>query len=124
MPDATATLQQLKDQMRRFVAEREWEQFHDPKNLAMAIGVEAGELMDVFRWVDNRAASRILSDPATAAQVRHELADVLLLILSFANASGIDLSDAAAEKLEINRRKYPADQSRGSARKRVEPPRE
>jgi dCTP diphosphatase len=118
MPDATTTLEQLREQMRQFVRERDWEQFHDLKNLAMAIGVEAGELMDHFRWVENARAGEVVRDPAAAEKVRHELADVLLLLLSFANAAGIDLSDAAAEKLEINRRKYPVEEARGSAKKR------
>jgi dCTP diphosphatase len=121
MPDPTITVQQLRDQMRRFVAERDWEQFHDLKNLSMAIGVEAGELMDHFRWVQNAKASEVMADPTVAAQVRNELADVFLLLLSFANAAGLDLSDAAQAKLEINRRKYPADQARGSAAKRRDP---
>jgi dCTP diphosphatase len=118
MSDADTTLLRLKEEMRRFVAEREWEQFHDLKNLAMAIGVEAGELMDHFRWVENARAADVMRDPAEAQRVRHELADVFLLLLSFANAAGIDLSDAAAAKLEINRRKYPVEEARGSARKR------
>jgi len=118
MTDRESTVQQLRDEMRDFVRERDWEQFHDLKNLAMAIGVEAGELMDHFRWVENARAAEVMRDPAEAERVRHELADVFLLVLSFANAAGIDLSEAAAAKLEVNRRKYPAEEARGSARKR------
>jgi dCTP diphosphatase len=118
MADGQMTVGALRDEVRRFVAEREWEQFHDLKNLAMAIGVEAGELMDLFRWVENAKAAEVMGEAESAEKVRHELADVFLLLLSFANAAGIDLSAAAAEKLEINRRKYPVAESRGSARKR------
>jgi dCTP diphosphatase len=121
MADGEVTIGQLRDEVRRFVAEREWEQFHDLKNLAMAIGVEAGELMDLFRWVENAKAAAVMGEAEGAEKVRHELADVFLLLLSFANAAGIDLSAAAAEKLEINRRKYPVAESRGSARKRKGP---
>jgi dCTP diphosphatase len=121
MADGEVTIGQLRDEVRRFVAEREWEQFHDLKNLAMAIGVEAGELMDLFRWVENAKAAEVMGEAEGAEKVRHELADVFLLLLSFANAAGIDLSAAAAEKLEINRRKYPVAESRGSARKRKGP---
>ena len=116
--DESTTVAQLKDQMRAFVRERDWEQFHDLKNLSMAIAVEAGELMDHFRWVENRGSAGVLAEPAAAAGVRHELADVLMLVVEFANVAGIDLSAAVAEKMEINRRKYPVEVSRGSAKKR------
>src|SRR5690349_3737383 len=116
MPDATTTVQALKDQMRAFVAERDWAPFHDLKNLSMAIGVEAGELMDHFRWVEGPGAAAVMASDR-AREVRHELADVLLLVLEFAAVAGIDLSDAAAEKLGVNRAKYPVEKSRGRATK-------
>ncbi|MEX2217494.1 MAG: nucleotide pyrophosphohydrolase, partial [Phycisphaerales bacterium] len=106
MADAQTMVQALKDEMKRFVAERDWEQFHDLKSLSMAVAVEAGELMDHFRWIDNRTASEVMTDPAAAAAVRHEVADVLLLLLEFAMVAGIDASEAAAEKLALNRAKY------------------
>jgi len=111
------TVERLKDEMRRFVAERDWEQFHDLKNLSMAVAVEAGELMDHFRWVDNRKASAVVQDPEQAVAVRHEVADVFLLLLEFANIAKIDLASAAMEKLELNRKKYPVETARGSSRK-------
>jgi NTP pyrophosphatase (non-canonical NTP hydrolase) len=117
MTDATTTIEQLKDQMRRFVAERDWEQFHDLKNLSMAVAVEAGELMDHFRWVDNKAAAGVMEGAAQAAAVRHEVADVFLLLLDFAIMANIDLAAAAVEKLELNRRKYPVATAKGSSRK-------
>jgi NTP pyrophosphatase (non-canonical NTP hydrolase) len=113
MPDATTTLQELKDRMGDFVRERDWARFHDLKNLSMAIAVEAGELMDHFRWVENAAAAGVMADPTGAREVRHEAADVLLLLLEFAAVAGIDLSDAAAEKLAVNRTKYPVEKARG-----------
>jgi NTP pyrophosphatase (non-canonical NTP hydrolase) len=104
--------------MRRFVAERDWEQFHDLKNLAMAVAVEAGELMDHFRWVDNKRAGEVIADPAAAQAVSHEVADIALLLLEFAIMAKIDLATAVGEKLEVNRRKYPVEVSRGSNAKR------
>jgi dCTP diphosphatase len=118
MADASTTLQHVKDLMRHFVREREWEQFHDLKSLSMAVAVEAGELMDHFRWVDNKAAADVMRDPDQARGVRHEIADVLVLLAEFADVAGIDLSEAVAEKMEINRRKYPVELARGSAKKR------
>jgi dCTP diphosphatase len=120
MRDASTTLQQIKDLMREFVRQREWEQFHDLKNLSMAIAVEAGELMDHFRWVDNKAAAEVMRDEQQARGVRHELADVLVLLAEFAEVAGIDMAGAVSEKMEINRRKYPVDLARGSAVKRKE----
>lgn len=117
MSDADTTIQALKDQMSRFVAERDWAQFHDLKNLSMAIGVEAGELMDHFRWVDNKRANEVVGEAAEMMAVRHELADVMLLLLEFANMARIDVATAIAEKLELNRQKYPIETARGSARK-------
>jgi NTP pyrophosphatase (non-canonical NTP hydrolase) len=118
MTDATATVESLKNEMRTFVAERDWEQFHDLKNLSMAVAVEAGELMDHFRWVDNKAAAGVMEDAEQARAVRHEVADVLLLVLDFAIMAKIDLASAVAEKLELNRKKYPVEAARGSNRKR------
>jgi dCTP diphosphatase len=119
--DRAATIERLKDEMRRFVAERDWEQFHDLKNLSMAVAVEAGELMDHFRWVDNRRAGEVMGDAAQAAAVRHEVADVFLLLLEFAIMARIDLASAALEKLELNRKKYPVETARGSSRKHGHP---
>jgi dCTP diphosphatase len=117
MPDATTTVQDLKDRMAEFVRERDWGRFHDLKNLSMAIAVEAGELMDHFRWVENARAAEVMADATTARDVRHEAADVLLLLLEFAAVAGIDLADAAAEKLAVNRSKYPVEKSRGRSTK-------
>jgi dCTP diphosphatase len=117
MADATTTIQDLKDRMRAFVAERDWAQFHDLKSLSMAIGAEAGELMDPFRWVDTRRAGGVMADPAAAREVRHEAADILLLLVEFAAVAGFDLSEAVAEKLDLNRRKYPVEKSRGRSDK-------
>lgn len=115
MADSTTTIEDLRREMRTFVRERDWEQFHDLKNLSMAIAVEAAELMELFRWVDNTRAHEVIADGAGLEAVRHEMADVLWLLLSMANAAGVDLSEAAIEKLEINRRRYPAAESRGKA---------
>lgn len=117
MDDSTTTVQALKDLMRAFVAEREWERYHDLKNLAMAVGVEAGELMDHFRWVEGREAKGVMEDPRSAEEVRHEVADVAMLLLEFAQVAGIDLSAAVREKMELNRRKYPVEKARGRATK-------
>lgn len=111
MDDLTA----LRDALRRFAAEREWDQFHSPKNLASALAVEAAELLEPFQWL-TEAESRSLTDVQQAA-VREELADVLLYLIRLADKLDIDLLVAAHDKLAGNARKYPVDRSKGSRRK-------
>jgi NTP pyrophosphatase (non-canonical NTP hydrolase) len=113
MPDATTTLADLKETQRRFVAEREWEQFHSPKNLVMALAAEAAELLEHFLWVDDDASRKLVQDPAKRNAVADELADVAGCLLALCNELGIDLSDAVADKMARNAVKYPADQYRG-----------
>lgn len=108
----------LTEALRAFAAERDWEQFHTPKNLAAALAVEAGEVLEHFQWLTPEQ-SAALGD-AERARVALELADVLLYLLRLADRSGIDLERAAWDKLALNAEKYPADKARGSARKYTE----
>ena len=112
---AANSLDDLQDLVRRFRDERDWEQFHTPKDLAAAIGIEAAELQELFLWQDTDAQAATVANRNEA--VRHEIADVVILALAFAEATGIDLEAAILEKLRINGEKYPADQVRGSAAK-------
>ena len=111
-------LEQLRVRLREFAAEREWQRFHSPKNLAMALVAEGGELLEVFQWL-TEAESRAPS-PAERAAAAEEMADVLLYLIRLADELGIDLADAARRKLAINADKYPADKARGSRRKSTE----
>jgi NTP pyrophosphatase (non-canonical NTP hydrolase) len=105
----------LRERLRKFADERDWNQFHTPKNLAMALCVEASELLEHFQWLrDDESVN--LSVP-TLASVREEVADVLLYLIRLADKLDIDLVAAATEKMEINASKYPADKARGSSRK-------
>jgi dCTP diphosphatase len=108
-------LAELRDRLRRFAAERDWQQFHAPKNLAMALSVEAAELLEHFQWL-SEDASRRLPD-GDLAEVREELADVLLYLVRLADELGVDLAAAARDKIELNARKYPVDKARGTSRK-------
>ena len=116
MPDSTTTLASLKEAWGRFVAERDWGQFHSPKNLAMALAVEAAELMEHFLWIDNDASRGVTADPAWLEQVSDELADVTGVVLALCNALNLDLSDAIAHKMAKNVHKYPVEKSRGRYR--------
>lgn len=111
--DAGTTVGELRREMAAFVRERDWEQFHDPKNLSMAIATEAAELMEHFRWIKNDASREWVKDPANKAAVAEELADVMAFALSFANAAGIDVTTALREKMKRNAEKYPAEEFRG-----------
>ena len=116
MPDNTTTLANLKDAMRRFVAERDWEQFHSPKNLVMGLSVEAAELMEHFLWIDNEVSRQVVQQPTELSEVADEMADVACYLLALANTLGIDLSDAILGKLEKNAQKYPVEKCKGRYR--------
>jgi len=111
--DADTTVEALRREIAAFIHERDWEQFHDPKNLSMAIATEAAELMEHFRWVRTERAHDLLEDEKTLAGVRDEVADVLAFLLSFANAAGIDLTEALRDKMTRNANKYPIEQYKG-----------
>jgi NTP pyrophosphatase (non-canonical NTP hydrolase) len=108
----------LRDVIRVFVDERDWDQFHTPKNLSSALCVEAAELLENFQWLNEGSRSE-LSD-ARLTQVRHEMADVLVYLIRLADKLDVDLPHAVAEKMALNRIKYPADKVRGDARKYTE----
>jgi NTP pyrophosphatase (non-canonical NTP hydrolase) len=109
------SLEELRERLRAFAAERDWEQFHSPKNLAMALIVEAGELVEHFQWLTE---AQSLALPAGKREpVAQELADVLIYLVRLADRLDIDLLSAAEAKLALNAAKYPADRVRGSARK-------
>lgn len=113
MDDTRTTVADLRTTIRRFVAERDWEQFHSPKNLAMSLAIEAAELMEHFQWIDSQASRGVAGDPEKLGRVGEELADVLCYALALANVLDLDLSTAIHDKMVKNARKYPADEYRG-----------
>lgn len=116
MSDRQTTVADLRDLVQRFVDERDWRQFHDPKNLSMSIAIEAAELMEHFQWQGSHQAADIRNSKEDMQQVREELADILCYALSFANTLDIDIATALREKIEKNAEKYPADKFRGRYR--------
>jgi dCTP diphosphatase len=114
MNDSQVTLQQLKERMAHFVQERDWNQFHTPKNLSMALTVEAAELMELFQWDMENGLKTLHNE---REKIEHELADVLAYVLSCANACDIDLTDAFVRKLAINAKKYPVEKAKGRSDK-------
>lgn len=113
------SLLNLTELLREFAKERDWDQFHSPKNLAMAMAVEAAELLEYFQWLTEEQ-SRTLP-PEKLEQVREEIGDVLIYLARLADRLDIDPLAAAFAKVEKNRVKYPADKVRGSAKKYTEP---
>jgi NTP pyrophosphatase (non-canonical NTP hydrolase) len=111
-------LAELQRRLAEFAAARDWDRFHSPKNLAMALSVEAAELVEEFQWLTEEQ-SRAL-EPERYERVRLEAADVLIYLLRIADKLGIDLLRAADDKIALNERKYPADRVRGDSRKYTE----
>ncbi|MFE4721617.1 nucleotide pyrophosphohydrolase [Streptomyces sp. NPDC056728] len=111
------TIGSLQKSLADFAAEREWEQFHTPKNLAMALAGESGELLEIFQWLTPEESAAVMADPVRAPQVREEMADVFAYLLRLAHVLDLDLEQALVEKIEINHQKYPAHLARGRADK-------
>lgn len=98
----------LEAALQAFADARDWQRFHSPKNLAMALTGEVGELVELFQWLDEEASRTVAQDPQTARAVRDELADVLLYLVRLSAVLGVDLNEAVTTKLAANARKYPA----------------
>lgn len=113
MHDQATTIAELRALVQHFVDERDWRQFHTPKNLAMSIAIEAAELMEHFQWLDQQASQAIAQQEVKKAAVAEELADVLSYVLAISSALEIDLASSLEAKMVKNALKYPADQIRG-----------
>jgi dCTP diphosphatase len=111
-------LRLLQKRLAKFASERDWEQFHSPKNLAMALSVEAAELVEEFQWLTEEQSRNLDAD--RRARVRLELADVFIYLVRIADQLGVELLSAAEEKMTINEQRYPAARVRGDARKYTE----
>lgn len=115
--DEQTVVAALKARVAAFVRERDWAQFHAPKNLAMALACEAAELMEHYLWVDAPQSLRVTDDPVKRAKVEAELADVAICLLNLCNVVGVDLAGAVERKLAEAEAKYPAERVRGQAKK-------
>lgn len=111
--DSSTTLNELRALVREFVEERDWRQFHSPKNLSMSLAIEAAELMEHFQWLDVPASREAANDPARLAPIGEELADVLCYAFALANELGLDISTVVRDKMVKNAIKYPAAEFRG-----------
>jgi dCTP diphosphatase len=109
------SLNNLKNRLREFAKERDWDQFHSPKNLSMALIAEAAELIEHFQWLTQEESAKLPKDKLK--EVEQELADILIYLIRISDKLGIDLVEAANKKVELNKIKYPSSQVKGSARK-------
>lgn len=111
-------LDDLKLRLRKFAADRDWDQFHSPKNLSMALIAEAAELVEHFQWLTEEQSASL--SPAKLKEVEEELADILIYLVRSADKLGINLIEAAQQKIEKNDHKYPADKVKGNSKKYTE----
>jgi NTP pyrophosphatase (non-canonical NTP hydrolase) len=112
-PMAALDVDDLQRQLRAFAEAREWERFHSPKNLAMAVASEAGELVDVFQWLSEEESRHLLEEDRRRAT--EEIADVLIYLLRLGDKLGVDLQEAIVDKMKVNEQKYPVDLAKGNA---------
>ncbi|GAB5559931.1 MAG: nucleotide pyrophosphohydrolase [Synoicihabitans sp.] len=120
MTDSSTTVAEIKERVLAFARERDWEQFHAPKNLSMALAAEAGELMEHFLWASSEESRESMNDPAKRSKIEEELSDVIIYALEFANMTGIDVAAAIDRKMLANAAKYPVEKSRGRSDKYTE----
>lgn len=118
--DKEVCIQELKDKIQNFCEERDWDQFHNPKDLAIGISTEANELLDIFRFASDKDMQDILNDSEKREHIGEELADTLFFILRFAQMNEIDLSSSLDNKIKKNNEKYPVDKIRGLNKKYTE----
>lgn len=111
------TVDQLTELVREFAVAREWEQFHSPRNLVLALIGEVGELAAEFQWTDDADVPSVLVDESRRQAIQSEMADILNYLLRLADVVGVNLAQALIDKVEVNRQRYPADQARGSSAK-------
>jgi len=120
LTDSTTRISELKERVLAFVQERDWEQFHSPKNLSMALAAETAELMEHFLWATPEESKSVAKDPAKRSKIAEELADVVIYALEFANSTGLDVAASIESKIAANARKYPVENARGRSAKYTE----
>ena len=118
--DSEVTIGQIKDIIRGHCSARDWDQFHNAKDLAIGIITEASELLEAFRWKNAQEIEEIMLNPKTRQEVSEEMVDVLFFLVRLAERYNIDLSEEFSRKMEKNERKYPVEKSKGSNKKYTE----
>ena len=113
MSDNQTYITEIKNIIKKFVDDREWDKFHSPKNLSMSVAIEAAELMELFQWLSFDESKKMMQNGKLRDDAIDEIADILIYAISFCNRNNIDISDAINQKMKKNEKKYPADEFRG-----------
>ena len=113
MSDEQTTIAELRSLIDSFVNERDWKQFHSPKNLSMSLSIESAELMELFQWLSLEEAKEVMKSGETRENAIDEIADIIIYAIAFCNRNNIDISNAIKQKMEKNIKKYPADKFKG-----------
>lgn len=116
----TINIEKINSELLSFIEERDWDQFHNLKNLAMALSVESSELCEIFQWLNTHESNNLPNDPKLKEKLSHEIADVFIYLLRIASKANIDIEQAVLTKIEHNNLKYPVEKSRGSVKKYTE----
>lgn len=117
MKKSGVTLQEIKARIKQFIKERDWEQYHSPKNLSMSIAIESAELMEHFQWLTIGESHKLLKEKKKRIEIEDELADIAIYVLDFCNLFEIDIEKSIIKKLEKTVRKYPVNLVRGKIHK-------
>lgn len=117
LSDTTTTILRLKKRVQKFVEDREWGKYHNSKDLAISITIEASELLELFQWIREKDLEELLKDADKFTRLEEELADIIILCFSLANATDVDISRAVMKKMEKNEAKYPAELVKGNYEK-------
>lgn len=110
----------LKKKIAEFIKERDWEQFHNPKDLSMSLSIESAELMELYQWKNPEEINALINNPESFQKMKDELADIVIYSLSLANTLNIDVAEAVIKKLKKNEKKYPVKIAKGNAKKYTE----
>lgn len=113
--DSAVDVMKMQKRLREFATLRQWEKFHSPKNLSMAVAAEAAELLEIFQWLTEEESREIVASASQMSAVREEIADVLIYLVRLADVLGIEIEAAVSEKMSLNERKYPIEAARGNA---------
>lgn len=112
--DKGTTLSELKNRIKKFIDDRDWGKYHNPKDIAVSITIEASELLELFQWVKDEELEKIINNPKKVAKIEEELADVTIYCFDLANACNIDIAQAVAKKIKQNEDKYPTEKVKGN----------
>ncbi len=110
-------LSEIRKRLAQFAQARNWDQFHTPKNLSMALAAEAAELLEIFQWLADEQSKNIVNDEKEMAQIREEIADVFIYLVRLSDKLGVDIEKAVEEKIKLNEKKYPVELAKGNATK-------